>query len=680
MTPTFSARRGHNSTRGMDLYEWQRECIDLGKTGTSVIVRAPTSAGKSRVCDAILMHRLKQLGGVALVVLPFVALCDERSEQIAVGLTGTDIRLVRMYGGQGGALHNWQRDTIVVCTPERANQFLTQAIELKRSRKIVFAVIDETHMLRDRQRGGAMQGILTKLRMCESEAQVLCMSATMKDRFMAALATWLGAETYSTTFRPVRLRVYVKRGNVLYVDETPSRELSGARDIDHIAQLTNETIEMGGSVLVFCQSKISCETTARALRPLITTASKIGVHNSDLSSSDRVDMEEAFRAGSVRVICCTSTLAMGVNLPARRVIIRGVHRNTSDGMIQQMIGRAGRAGLDAEGDAIIFDEHCQYTTTPDDDRVHMHESAATRLVVETVASGLVKTSNDVHRLIDCAFASDARSRIHDAVKWCRENGLIAWNETSETWSATKLGSGLSSSTLSPELVSPLLRRIQRLQRGAVLSSALQVIYLLVPERVGGDVCVTPRELVCDMCEEDAEAARRIGVRPFDARFVYAVALNDIIEERSTEHKFGVSVGDIEQARDACIRTGMDLCVVCESIGYGTVASVIGRITNRLISGSKESTLELTRIPHIGALRARYLARHGIRTPEDILNLGSVDALFAILKKMSRNVTDGILIKSASNIFTAVGKMLEEKAQDISDLIVAGGKRKYPEIT
>tara|TARA_B100000287_G_C20367171_1_gene676258 strand:- start:370 stop:747 length:378 start_codon:yes stop_codon:yes gene_type:complete len=125
---------------------------------------------------------------------------------------------------------------------------------------------------------------------------------------------------------------------------------------------------------------------------------------------------------------------------------------------------------------------------------------------------------------------------------------------------------------------------------------------------------------------------------------------------------------------------MDLCVVCESIGYGTVASVIGRITNRLISGSKESTLELTRIPHIGALRARYLARHGIRTPEDILNLGSVDALFAILKKMSRNVTDGILIKSASNIFTAVGKMLEEKAQDISDLIVAGGKRKYPEIT
>ena len=97
----------------MDLYEWQRECIDLGKTGTSVIVRAPTSAGKSRACDAILMHRLKQLGGVALVVLPFVALCDERSEQIAVGLTGTDIRLVRMYGGQGGALHNWQRDTIV---------------------------------------------------------------------------------------------------------------------------------------------------------------------------------------------------------------------------------------------------------------------------------------------------------------------------------------------------------------------------------------------------------------------------------------------------------------------------------------------------------------------------------------------------------------------------------------
>lgn len=670
----------------MHLYEWQRECIDLGKTGASVIIRAPTSAGKSRVCDAILMHRLRTVGGVALVVLPFVALCDERSEQIAVGLTGVDIRLVRMYGGQGGALHNWERDTIVVCTPERANQFVTQAIELKRSHKIVFTVVDEAHMLRDRQRGGAMQGLLTKLRMCKSEAQVLCMSATMKDRFMNALATWLGAVTYSTDFRPVRLRVYVKRGNVLLGDgETPSRELSGTRDIEHIAQLTNETVELGGSVLVFCQSKMGCETTARALRSLIT-ATKIGVHNSDLSSSDRADVEEAFRAGKLRVICCTSTLAMGVNLPARRVIIRGVHRDTSDDMIHQMVGRAGRAGLDAEGDAVIFDEHCQYATTADDDRVHMHDSAATRLVVETIASGLVKTTDDVRALVDCALASDAHSRIHDAVKWCQENNLVAWNETSNTWSATKLGSGLSSSTLSPELVSPLLRRIQRLQRGAVLSSALQVIYLLVPERVGGDVCVTPRELVSDMCEEDVEAARRIGVRAFDARFVYATALNDIIEERSTEQKlalkFGISVGDIEQTRDACVRLGMDVCVVCESMGYGTVASVIGRITNRLISGSKESTLELTRIPHIGALRARYLARHGIRTPEDIISLGSVDALFAILKRMSRNVTDGILIKSASNIYTAVGKILEEKAQDISDLISTSGKekRKYPEIT
>ena len=125
----------------------------FGKDGDQCYRTSADVGGKSRVCDAILMHRLKQLGGVALVVLPFVALCDERSEQIAVGLTGTDIRLVRMYGGQGGALHNWQRDTIVVCTPERANQFLTQAIELKRSRKIVFAVIDEAHMLRDRQRG-----------------------------------------------------------------------------------------------------------------------------------------------------------------------------------------------------------------------------------------------------------------------------------------------------------------------------------------------------------------------------------------------------------------------------------------------------------------------------------------------------------------------------------------------
>lgn len=149
------------------------------------------------------------------------------------------------------------------------------------------------------------------------------------------------------------------------------------------------------SVLIFCQSKkaaenlcqrlaqlmpkknraFQCELKANVIQqimdsndgvicPIMKAGLKAGVsyHHSGLTRDERILVESSFRDGVISIICATSTLATGINLPARRVIIRTARIGTDFlDKIQylQMIGRAGRAGLDTEGDSFILLENTE---------------------------------------------------------------------------------------------------------------------------------------------------------------------------------------------------------------------------------------------------------------------------------------------------------------------------------
>ena len=76
-------------------------------------------------------------------------------------------------------------------------------------------------------------------------------------------------------------------------------------------------------------------------------------------------VEKAFREGAVRVLCCTSTLAAGVNLPAHTVIVRSLKQGRDTlaaSTYRQMAGRAGRKGQSAEGQSILLAEDSELAT------------------------------------------------------------------------------------------------------------------------------------------------------------------------------------------------------------------------------------------------------------------------------------------------------------------------------
>lgn len=298
---------------------------------------------------------------------------------------------------------------VAVCTIEKANSIVNKLLEQKKVDSIGCVVVDEVHLISDPNRGYILELLLAKIlyvnRQLQCNIQIICMSATLPN--LDLLTTWLNAEFYHTDYRPVVLTEMIKINKQIFdnklqllrtVSDVDYQEFP--KDPDNIAQMCVETILENGSVIVFCASKDWCESLANHLAKFIFLIRKsdtdLGAkmreqineelitetkeqlrncsagldaildrtitfgsayHHAGLTSDERDIIESAFKGGSIRVIVSTSTLSSGVNLPARRVIIRSpiAFGRLMDPMVyKQMIGRAGRTGKDTVGESVLI--------------------------------------------------------------------------------------------------------------------------------------------------------------------------------------------------------------------------------------------------------------------------------------------------------------------------------------
>lgn len=298
---------------------------------------------------------------------------------------------------------------VAVCTMEKANSIVNKLLEQNKIDSIGCIVVDEVHLLSDPSRGYILELLLTKILYVNQKIlcniQVIAMSATLPN--LDLLTNWLRAEFYHTDYRPVELKEMIKINDKIFDNQMKLlRSVSDQdyqqflKDPDNIGQMCVETILEGGSVIVFCPSKDWCESLSQHLskfihsigmsktdlgikmreqikQPLIeetkarlrncpagldsflekTLSFGCAYHHAGLTSDERDIVESAFKVGSIRIIMATSTLSSGVNLPARRVIIRSplFNRRTMNALTyKQMIGRAGRTGKDTIGESILI--------------------------------------------------------------------------------------------------------------------------------------------------------------------------------------------------------------------------------------------------------------------------------------------------------------------------------------
>ena len=507
---------------GVDnLYPPQAAAVEAGVTrGESLVASVPTASGKTLIAELAMLSSVAR-GGTALYIVPLRALASEKAaaferwEEL-----GFDVGVsTGNYDADGEWLAS--RD-IVVATSEKVDSLVRNGAAWIDDLSCVVA--DEIHLVDDAGRGPTLEVTLGKLRTLNPGLQVVALSATVDNADV--IAAWLDAELVESEWRPIDLRTGVHYGNAVTFDDGSQREVAvdaGGRATaalvddalagdetdqrdSHAGDPDSPHADDQGSSLVFVNSRRNAEAAAKRLGEVTDThlsadergqlaelaaeirdvsdtdtsdtladcvADGAAFHHAGLAPEHRSLVEAAFRDRLVKCVSATPTLAAGVNTPSRRVIVRDWRRYDGEfgGMkpldvleVHQMMGRAGRPGLDPYGEAVLLaknaetrDELFERYVWADPEPVHSKLAAEPALrthVLATVASGFAHTREELLEFLDrtlYATQTDESGRLaavtDDVLAYLDRNDFL--ERDGGSLSATSVGHTVSRLYLDP---------------------------------------------------------------------------------------------------------------------------------------------------------------------------------------------------------------------------------------
>ncbi|XP_022698059.1 helicase POLQ-like isoform X1 [Varroa jacobsoni] len=729
-------------SRGIStLYDWQRECLALPalEARRNLIYSLPTSGGKTLVAEILAFKEMLLRRKNVLFILPFVSIVQEKVRALAD--FGIELGfLVEEYAGKAGKIppiDRKKRPSIFIATIEKAHFLVNSLVESKRLDELGMVIVDELHMVGDGStRGAGLEILLVKLKSA-SRAQIVGMSATIGN--IEELASFLDAETYIGNFRPVDLVEFISIDHtVLEVGKqfelrfnrmlpkatTQEQEKS---DPDHVTTLVSEVIP-SSSVLVFCPTRKNCEsvalTLARFLDPELRNhkvSNKVGLlkalkgdekrvcpvlmktipygvayHHSGLTHDERKLIEEAYLEGTICCLCCTSTLAAGVNLPAKRVILKSPYVGVeflSPAKYKQMIGRAGRAGLDTSGESILI---CKASLRTDVMKllrspVENCRSSLTMRGLEALAISAVGLqmvskkellSDFFKGTLMCQQNKDrtATELAHEVLKSLVKQKLLKCDENGHL-SVSKLGSASFKGVIDPCDVATLYRDLRMALSHLSLTTHLHLLYLItpndmIPKRLKGELYL---DLYHELTQDDREVAATIGVteelvtrlrlnktikgeeRNLLLKFYVTLQLNDLwktksvweVAERFEEHR-----GSVQSLLSQATSHALSISHFCEGLEeFWALRDLLPAFVERLTHCSSMELIELLELPAVKRGRARQLYNAGFKT------------LSAVAKadpgELVRKV-DHLSRKIATQMVATAKHLLLKKAEDLQE--------------
>ena len=373
----------------------------------NILLAIPTASGKSLVAYIAILNQLlnHNPGSRAVYIVPLKALASEKFEELKEIGQHLGLKIGLGIGDATSEAKNIDDSDILICTSEKLDSLMRSRSELMSNVSVVVA--DEFHLLHDASRGPTLEINLTRLRTLRPNAQLIALSATVGN--CEILAQWLDATLVQSDWRPVDLEYATLHDRHLEPRKIQSSSLDSSQNVlspprhlegplSHPAWIVvQDTIEQGGQVLVFVGTRRSAQSEAKKLSErvkkrfakeqperlleleqvaeslegrsqtsmgeLLANCIRGGVafHHAGLTHRQRQSIESAFKQGLLLALCATPTLAAGVNLPARRVLVRDIKR-WDDGMsrplpvmeVHQMLGRAGRPRYDPVGEAWVL--------------------------------------------------------------------------------------------------------------------------------------------------------------------------------------------------------------------------------------------------------------------------------------------------------------------------------------
>ncbi|MFB6152314.1 MAG: DEAD/DEAH box helicase [Haloarculaceae archaeon] len=661
--------------------EMQTEALPALLGEENVVVSAPTASGKTALAEVAICRTL-DAGGTALFLAPLRALTNEKErEWERFEDLGYSVYVVT--GERDLNPRRAERADILVMTPEKADSATRKHDSPRYSfvTDVDCCVIDEVHLLDSEKRGSVLEVTVSRLRrLCAP--RVVALSATMPN--VEDVAEWLDAPADATfafgeEYRPVPLHADVttySHGENAFADKY--RRLYRALDV------AEPHVRDGGQALVFVSSRQDTVQAAKKTRDELaerdvpigargdydfhSEASElsndtlrqsvldgVGFHHAGLSKADKDRVEAWFKAGKIQLLFSTSTLAWGVNLPARCVVIRDTKlHDPLEGEVDmspldvlQMLGRAGRPGYDDKGYAWVVcdrseaDKYRRLLRDGKDIESRLAEDLDAHLNAE-IALGTIADIDDVMDWLETTFyyvrarsapdryasEGDLRDRVSETLRSLVDRGFVEREEM--TLSATRKGGLASKFYLGLDTAESFadLAEGDGVDEDAVLRAVATA---------GEFDSVSART-----DEQDAVAAV-LGETPeldSGARKVLAILRSGMRGTTPTELQ-----SDAWVIRQNALRLLAALRAFLERFADARAANLARRIEARVEHGVSADAVGLLAIDGVGSGRAGKLAADGLTTPADVREAG-VDGL------VSAGLGDGVaerVVDSAADL-------------------------------
>ncbi len=650
-------------------------------TEENVVVCAPTASGKTAVAELAICDTLRR-GGTALFVAPLRALTNERErEWDRFEELGYSVYVVS--GERDLNPRRAERADVLVTTPEKADSATRNHDSARYSfvTDVDCVVVDEVHLLDSDRRGCVLEAVVSRLRrLCAP--RVVALSATMQN--VSDVAEWLDAPPETTydfgeEHRPVDLTASVatyRHGENTFADKY--RRLYRALDI------AEEHVRADGQALVFVASRQDAVRAAGKTRDVLAerdvpvgargdydlhaaagdlddedlrhaVVDGVAFHHAGLSKADRDRVEAWFRDGTIAVLFSTSTLAWGVNLPARCVVIRDTKRHdplegevaVSPIDVLQMLGRAGRPGYDDEGYGwVVCDE-------ADADRYRrlLEEGVQieSRLAAELdahlnaeIATGTVNDLDDALSWLDTTFYAvraradperyddDLRARARETLESLVDRGFADLDDDLRV-----------ASTRLSRLASKYYLRLDTAAAFRTVADCDRIAaddLLKTVARAEEFASVSVRSSEADAVDRVVDDADVEG----GARKILAILRSGMAGSTPDALR-----SDAWIIRQNATRLLSALRAVLAAFAGPAAANLARRVAARVEAGVSADAVALTAVDGVGAGRARTLATAGHRTPADLVRAG----------------TDGL---ERAGLSTGVAERVVDAAADLPD--------------
>ncbi|MBD3191965.1 MAG: DEAD/DEAH box helicase [Candidatus Heimdallarchaeota archaeon] len=696
-----------------ELYPPQAEAIKAGLlAGENIVLAIPTASGKTLVAELAMLRSILVQGGKALYLVPLKALAAEKNEEFSE-YQSLGIKVIQSTGDFDSNDYRLGNYDLIICTNEKVDSLLRHDVAWVNDISVI--VVDEVHLIDDSHRGPTLEVVLARLKRILPTTQILALSATINNA--DEIAEWLEAKLIQSDWRPVKLSEGVYWDG--FVEFTDGRKLRIPKKVSRYPEIdiAYDTIKKQGQLLVFANTRVSSQAAARrigkgvyklfppsekrqlaelserilavgektSLSERLAKAVKRGVafHHAGLAPDHRKLIEDNFRENIIKCVCATPTLAAGVNLPARRVVIKSLTRyEVGVGSkhirvleYKQQAGRAGRPKYDTSGESIIIAKSARDQTRyleryclGEPEMIWSKLASETALrshILAAIAIGYVANLTELAHWIQETFfgyqndISQTEWQVKKVLRFLLDEGLIE-NQGPELW-ATKFGARVSQLYIDP-LSAIIIRDGLRLANGSDIALKEFSYFQLIassPDLRGLFLRKKDQKEIAQFVMDNEHHFITEVPEQWAADFEYfmmsvktALLLQSWIEEQPEDtliDKFNIGSGDILYITDSAKWLLYAAKEIAKLFDFKKVAKPLRELHLRVAHGIRKELVKLVKLKGIGRVRGRMLYNAGYKTikslkeasPRELVKIPTIgiEVVRSIKKQVGAPLTD-----------------------------------------